>query len=255
MTRTIRRPAIFAKLAEKALSLSFNVRHWRAKTSRNDYKGTWNRLAFFEHDAKIGVAGITDEDVFRRSAVETVALLRTCVGLRPEDEILEIGAGVGRVGAALAPLCKTWIGTDVSKHMVAHMKRRLAGLANVEIVEISGYDLAAIPSASVDLVYCTVVFMHLEEWDRFNYIAEAFRVLKPGGRLLVDNVNLMSDQGWAFFEVHRAFEPHRRKPSISKTSTPQELRTYLTRAGFTEIQQKLRGMWVVAYGVKPGGGP
>lgn len=165
--------------------------------------------------------------------------------------MLEIGAGVGRVGASLAPLCRRWIGADVSRHMVAHMRRRLAHLDNVEAVEINGYDLAAVPSSSVDVVYCTVVFMHLEEWDRFNYIVEGFRVLRPGGRMLVDNINLCSDDGFAFFEVHRAFPPGRRKPSISKTSTPQEHEVYFRRAGFVDIRQVLPGPWVVTYGVKP----
>jgi len=41
-----------------------------------------------------------------------------------------------------------------------------------------------------------VVFMHLESWDRYNYISEAFRALRPGGRIYVDNINLCSDGGW-----------------------------------------------------------
>ena len=49
----------------------------------------------------------------------------------------------------------------------------------MELVEISGYDLSGVADASVDVVYCTVVFMHLESWDRYNYISEAFRVLRP----------------------------------------------------------------------------
>jgi ubiquinone/menaquinone biosynthesis C-methylase UbiE len=57
-------------------------------------------------------------------------------------------------------------------------------------VEISGYNLSGVADASVDVVYCTVVFMHLESWDRYNYILEAFRALRPGGRIYVDNSNL-----------------------------------------------------------------
>ena len=245
--------AIFSALATRALSLTFVARHWRTKIARHDYKATWNRLAFFEHDAKIGVAGLTDAAIISASPAPTFATLQSTVGIRADAVVFEIGAGIGRVGTALAPLCRKWIGADVSKHMLTHMRRRLRRLGNVEAIEISGYDLAPIASASVDVVYCTVVFMHLEEWDRDNYVLEGMRVLKPGGRMLVDNINLLSDEGWAFFETHRACRPSRRKPSISKTSTPQEQHAYFERAGFAEITQRLHGAWVITHGIKPGG--
>lgn len=148
------------------------------------------------------------------------------MGISADDVVLEIGAGVGRVGAALAPICKEWIGTDVSDNMIGHMRERLAGFKNVRTVVTDGYGLAPIPSEAVDVVYSTVVFMHLDEWERYNYIKEGFRVLKPGGRMLVDNVDLTSDEGWKFFESHCAIAPAERPAQISKTSTPAELETY-----------------------------
>jgi predicted SAM-dependent methyltransferase len=124
-------------------------------------------------------------------------------------------------------------------------------LPNVRTVASSGYDLAAVPDASVDLVYCTVVFMHLDEWERYSYIAEGFRVLRPGGRMIVDNVNLLSDAGWKFFEEHRAIPPAERPAQISKTSTPDELRAYFSRAGYQKIEQRSWDLWIVTWGYKP----
>jgi ubiquinone/menaquinone biosynthesis C-methylase UbiE len=93
--------------------------------------------------------------------------------------VLEIGAGVGRVGMVLAPICKGWIGVDMSENMLRHIERRLAGLTNVRTVATNGFDLSGIASESVDVVYSTVVFMHLDEWDRYGYIKEGcFRILK-----------------------------------------------------------------------------
>jgi ubiquinone/menaquinone biosynthesis C-methylase UbiE len=132
------------------------------------------------------------------------------------------------------------------------MRDRLKAFPNARPVEISGYDLAPIPDGSVDMVYCTVVFMHLDEWERYAYIREGLRVLKPGGRMLVDNVNLASDAGWAFFQEHCAIPPQNRLANISKTSTPQELEIYFMRAGFEGLQHHFSDLWVISHARKPG---
>jgi len=219
---------------------------------RNQYKEDWNFRSRSEEKAKIAIALIEDEKLFRQSAQTTLDMLQSCVGIRKDDVVLEIGAGVGRVGAYVAPLCRKWIGTDVSENMIKYLRRRLSEFPNVEAIATNGFDLAPIPSESVDVAYCTIVFMHLDEWDRYGYIAEGFRILKPGGRMLVDNVNLLSDGGWKFFEEHRAMTPNTRAPSISKISTPQELETYMRRAGFGDIRhQDNSNFWIVTYGTKP----
>jgi SAM-dependent methyltransferase len=208
-----------------------------------------------EVKAKIAVAGTKDEKIFRESTAFTLSILQKYGRVGKNDIVLEICAGVGRVGAALAPLCREWIGTDVSENMVRYMRRRLAGHSNVRTVAITGFDLAGIPSESVDVVYCTVVFMHLEEWERYSYIKEGFRVRRPGGRMAVDNVNLLSDAGWKFFEEICAIPPKERPAHISKVSTPQELETYFQRAGFCGIGQEQIALWIITYGVKPDAAP
>lgn len=221
------------------------------ETRRAAYKTVWNAQAKSEDAAKVAVAGYTSEADLARTAGHTLDLLRRTVGVKPTDVILEIGAGVGRVGRVLAPVCREWVGCDVSENMVGHMRRRLADLSNVRAVPVSGYDLAPIPDGSIDVVYSTVVFMHLDEWERYRYVCEARRVLRPGGRLYVDNFNLLSDEGWAVFEGVLHLPPLNRPPHASKASTPQELTTYLRRAGFAGVRELQEGMWAIAHGVKP----
>jgi ubiquinone/menaquinone biosynthesis C-methylase UbiE len=227
-----------------------------AVPARSDYKATWDAAAVDVDSAKLAVSGYTDEDEYTRTALENVELLQQLVGVGPDDEILEIGCGVGRVGAELAPLCKRWVGADVSANMLSHARDRLRGFDNVELVELSGWDLAPVPSESLDVVYCTVVFMHLDEWERYSYVCEAMRVLRPGGRFYVDNFNLLSDPGWEFFMAMKEnHHPLLRPPNISKSSTPDEIRTYLERAGFDEIKVSSgkQSLWLGAHARKKSG--
>jgi SAM-dependent methyltransferase len=218
---------------------------------RSQYKSVWNGVSGSENDAKMAVSGYVDEDIYRKTADMTRDMLVRLVGINPTDVVLEIGAGVGRVAPALAPICKEWIGTDVSENMVAHIRNRTRDLPNVRAVPINGYDLSNIPSGSVDVVYCTVVFMHLEEFERWSYIKEGFRVLRPGGRMLVDNIDMTSDAGWSLFLEHAAIPPADRPSQISKPSTPQELESYFRRAGFAGIASQQINLWVVMHGTKP----
>jgi len=218
---------------------------------RSSYKSVWNALATTERRATAHVIGEVDEAAIQAAAEQTSYWLEQTVGVHPDDVVLEIGCGIGRVGAALAPRCTDHRDRDRPAAADRHARRRLAGLGNVCLVELSGFDLGPIDDASVDLVYCTVVFMHLDEWDRYNYLLEACRVLRPGGRVFVDNFNLCSEEGWQIFETHRQIPPEYRPPHMGESSTPEELSAYLYRAGFQQIQVCERGAWIHASGVRP----
>ena len=221
------------------------------QAARSEYKKVWSALSTTEEQAKLHVIGVTEEAALQATGEETLRFLQDSVGIGKDDVVLEIGCGIGRVGKVVAPLCRKWIGCDVASNMLSLAAERLKDLSNVELVEISGYNFGGIADASVDVVYCTVVFMHLESWDRYNYILEAFRALRPGGRIYVDNINLCSDGGWKVFETHRAFSPANRPPHMTQNSTPQEIETYLKRAGFDEVRMRTDDDWIRAWGIKP----
>ena len=218
---------------------------------RGHYKEVWTSLSEGEGNAKLWVQGTEDEATLLESARNDLARIRRSAGVRAGDDVAEIGCGVGRLGTVFAPICRSWTGCDVSPHMLAHAARRLKPFPNVRFVELSGYDLAPLPTASMDLVYCTVVFMHLAEWDRYSYVEEAHRVLRDGGRLFIDNISLTTDYGWNFFQESRRIPPSRRPPQIGSTSTPQEFEVYLRRAGFRDVRVDLvNEPWIVGTGVK-----
>ncbi len=219
---------------------------------RSNYRTTWQRLSSTFGHAKTAVAGYTDEDELDRSGSHTVEILDRLVGINPSDIDLEIGCGVGRVGKILSPRCLKWIGTDISRRMLQYAAKRLRGMPNVDLLELGAVGLKEVSADSVDVVYCTVVFMHLYEWDRYTYVQEAFRVLKPGGRCFFDNLDITSSHGWKVFTEGCSFDINRRPAHLSMVSTGEELQTYALRAGFREVRvHRWDDAWVGVTGRKP----
>lgn len=220
---------------------------------RHSYQQTWDAVSRKLSDARYAVAGTADTTELDRSGQSSATDVATETGITTGDRVLEIGCGVGRVGLGLAPRCREWVGADVSLNMLGHAKAALAeaGHANVDFVHLNGIDLAGVPDAAFDVVYCTAVFMHLEEWDRFRYVREAHRVLKPGGRVYFDNMSLISPEGWQLFEQLVRYDPAARPPNISKASTPEELRTYAERAGFADIRVRPGAIFITVAATKP----
>ena len=225
--------------AREAMSLEEAHARWRQSTSalgeRSAYKEVWDRQAGDSEVAWLAVAGHTDEATLDLTARGTIDVLRSTVGLRPDDVILEIGCGIGRVGKPLSAQCLHWFGADISAVMLGHAAARLKDRPNTTLVELATVGLQEFPRDAFDLVYCTTVFMHLLEWDRYRYVEESLRVLRPGGRCYFDNYPLDSEHGWRVFLESSGYPLDRRPAHLSMSSSREELRTYLSRAGFADV--------------------
>lgn len=221
-------------------------------SARANYKEVWNRQASDLDTAKLAVAGYTDEAAFEATASDTYIQIQESIGFSPHDIVLEIGCGVGRVGRVLSERCFHWIGADISGEMIRHARTRLADRQNVTLVELSGDGLVEFYSNSVDVIYCTIVFMHLYEWDRLRYVQEAFRVLRPGGRIFFDNVAYSSVEGWQMVNTGASLHPKHRPAHLSMCSSSEEFQTYLDKTGFEKNTVRLHpcGRWL-GYGHKP----
>jgi ubiquinone/menaquinone biosynthesis C-methylase UbiE len=212
----------------------------------------WERQAQDSDVAALAVAGHTDEATLDLSARAFIDTLKTTVGVSSHDVILEIGCGIARVGKALSPECLHWFGADISSGMLRHAAARLKDRPNTTLVELATVGLQEFPLDSFDLVYCTIVFMHLLEWDRYRYVEEAFRVLRPGGHAYFDNFPLDSQHGWHVFTEGAQYPLDRRPAHISMASTREELGIYLRKAGFVDVQvHDLANELIAATGRKP----
>ncbi len=222
--------------------------------SRSAYGRVWDEdtVSGSLTNARISVAGVADLAEYDRTGLATASDIVEHARVKRTDTVLEIGCGTGRIGSKLAPQCGHLISADVSRNMLRHARQTLASHTNVTFVGLNGLDLTGIDDGAADVVCCSGVFMHLDEWDRYRYIVDAMRVLRPGGRLYIDNFNLASDDGWAIFAALYTLEPAARPPNISRSSTPPELIAYTERAGFTDVTCLTRGLWVTVVATKPG---
>ena len=102
--------------------------------------------------------------------------------LDPDWTLGDLGCGTGQMTMTLAPFVARVIAVDGSGEMLQAAKRRLRGFDNIELRR---GDLESLPidDRSLDAAVVALVLHHVP--DPARVLAEAARVLKPGGRVLV----------------------------------------------------------------------
>lgn len=102
--------------------------------------------------------------------------------LDPDWTVADLGTGTGVMAASLAPFVARVVGVDRSPEMLTAAARRTRAFANVDLHEADLTRLP-LPDRSVDLAILSLVLHYLP--DPGAVLAEARRVLRPGGRLIL----------------------------------------------------------------------
>jgi ubiquinone/menaquinone biosynthesis C-methylase UbiE len=154
--------------------------------------------------------------------------------LKPGEVVLDLGSGGGidvflsakRVG----PTGKAY-GLDMTDEMLALARenQQKAGLTNVEFLK-GEIEHIPLPDNSVDVVISNCVINLSADKDRV--IAEAFRVLKPGGRFAVSDVVVRGDN--VPETVRRSMELW--VGCVAGALEESSYRAKLTRAGFDRVE-------------------
>ncbi len=152
--------------------------------------------------------------------------------LSPGETVLDLGSGGGidvllsakRVG----PTGKAY-GLDMTDEMLALARenQRKAGVENVEFLK-GEMENIPLPDNSVDVIISNCVINLSADKDRV--LAEAFRVLRPGGRLAVSDVVV---RGEVPPEIQRSVELW--VGCVAGALQESEYRAKLARAGFADI--------------------
>lgn len=103
-----------------------------------------------------------------------------------DDRVVDLGAGTGLLALALAPRVRELVAVDISERMLERLDDEASadGVHNVETVVA---DLRRLPleDESATLVVSNYAFHHLDDSGKELALAEARRILRPGGRLVI----------------------------------------------------------------------
>jgi SAM-dependent methyltransferase len=184
----------WATLQQDQLRLDRRLRD-RRDTGEDFFAGAaadWDRLRAEWYGTGFGVAAL-------------VALFP------PSWTVADLGCGTGALTAAIAPEVTRVVGVDRSGDMLRAARRRTAGLPNVELRRGALEELP-LEDASCDAALLVLSLGWVADPPRA--LAEAARVLRPGGRLALVDAVLHDDedfrrrtgQVWPGFDPARVVE-------------------------------------------------
>lgn len=164
----------------------------------------------------------------RAASLEIVKALDLTAG----SHVLDLGSGLGGPARTLAELTGcTVTGVDLTPEFcqVATALSQWTGLSDRTSFHVGDATATRLPDAAVDAALTVHVAMNIS--DKPALYAEAFRVLRPGGRFVVYDV-LQGEGGEVRYPV-----PWADDPSTSFLATADDMRDLLSAAGFDVISE------------------
>ena len=186
--------------------------------------------------------------------------VRFCEGAFPTPgRLVDLGCGTGRLCVHFARKGFECVGVDLSEEMLSKAKGNDAGL-NIEWVKANLVELGEVPEASFNYAAClfSTLGMVRGAENRAKVVANAFRLLKPGGRFVLHVHNRrFAGLGWrqALFgggDIAMS-QAYGGAPLTLHHFTLKEAKRLLKQAGFTvrDVQaigvngKPARGFWRV----------
>lgn len=170
-------------------------RFWDSRAAEDPFYFIDNRLQYRNPDLdRFWQEGERDLGQFLASVAES---------LSTEDDVLEIGCGVGRLTRAIAPQVRSVCALDVSERMLELARHHNSHLENVTWIQGDGHTLAGVGSQTAEACVSHVVFQHIPDPEvTLSYVREIGRVLRPGG--------------WAAFQISNDSSVHESRPALRR---------------------------------------
>ena len=162
--------------------------------------------------------------------------------IQPGDSVLDVGCGTGEITlrAKTRAGSGSVYGIDPAPEMI-EVARKKAARKNLDIdFRVGVIEALPFPDSSLDVVTSSLMMHHLPDDLKKRGLAEIYRVLKPGGRLLI--ADFMRPTGSLLNHLFIAFTRHRGL----KTGI-EDLQKLLNEAGFTQTKQLDGNIFVIGF--------
>ena len=189
-----------------------------------------------------------------RDAVRRRRLVRDALGAKAGDRVLDVGCGPGFLSAEILEdvgATGAVVGIDSSATMLAAAARRCEGLGDASFLEGDAVQLP-VPDGRFDRALCVQVLEFVSSVPAA--LAELHRVLRPGGRVLVWDID-WSTLSWHSVDPARmrrmldAWDRHLVHPTL-----PRTLATALRAARFTDVRAEAHAFTTTALDPETYGG-
>jgi ubiquinone/menaquinone biosynthesis C-methylase UbiE len=149
-----------------------------------------NRIHHHNHDRLIHWARLYDlgTGLLGRRGSRMRAMFADDLQLRPGERVLDVGCGPGRLAMVIAERVSptgSVDGIDPSAEMINRATTRANKNGVPANFQVAFAQQLPFADATFDAVACTLALHHIAEDDQQAAVAEMYRVLKPGGRLLI----------------------------------------------------------------------
>jgi ubiquinone/menaquinone biosynthesis C-methylase UbiE len=170
------------------------------------------------------------------------ALVAETAAMGPGDDVVDVGFGFADQDILwmqrFAPRRITGLNVTPSQVRIARERVRRLGLADrVHLIEGSATEMP-LPDASCDIVTAVECAFHFHTRERF--FAEAFRVLRPGGRLVLADVIRNAPEGDRLRRMVQDFNWRAFAQKFAVPAANADQREVYTgkvhAAGFTEVR-------------------
>jgi SAM-dependent methyltransferase len=149
-------------------------------------KAGFDRAVSISPEASVAAYSLADPLTLGAATNELVTWMTDRALLQPQYRVLDLGCGIGRVAAAIAPRVRAVLGIDISPAMIAEARRRQPRL-QFEVTDGLGLRGEA---ASLDLIIAVDSFPYLVQAEVAEcHVADAARLLRAGGVMAIFNLS------------------------------------------------------------------